>query len=579
MTMTRSKIFPGAVRLLGMLGLALAIAACGDDPTGPAENTEGPAPTVASIEPTSGTVGTDLRISGTNFRTGATVRIGTFDATGIDVTDGSEVFATVPSGVTADEVYDVTVTNTDGTTVTLARAFTAVAPTLSFVNGATKPSGSSGSTVILEGAAFGDAQGAGRVLFSDGAGGTVEASIASADDWTDTFILTTVPAGADSGPVLVESGTGPSESLPFTLASAATFSPSTIAWTESQHLPVAVSGHSATFVSVDDATGETVEHVYVVGGSSNDSIPVADVRYNVIGSTGHVATWQSGTALGSGVTHHATVAATPFNSKAPGSGYLFVMGGVDEKGGQPVDVIRRIPLSQDGSTQASEIAGTLPAPLHSFGAVVFRSTIYIAGGATTDDVPVSTVYRAAIDTLGNLGPWEELDALPEARAHHQIVGFGGFLYAIGGDSAAVSIDDANFSQNETKLSTVAHARIDLRSGLLQSGWTVSGNAMQKSRSKHVAFAAGGSLFLSSGLYAAAGTGSSENIYASINSDGTIGSFNGATGSNTLLSVGGTNLFNTNGIAYVDANGVAHVMVLGGDDVNNPGQKTDKVIFY
>ena len=558
--------------------LGLLVTACGDNPTAP-EDTQGPAPTVASIEPTSGTVGTDLRISGMNFRNGATVRIGTFDATGIDVTSGSEIFATAPAGITAGTVYDVTVTNADETTVTLSQAFTAVAPTLSFVNGATRPSGNSGSTVILEGAAFGDVQGPGRVLFSDGADGTVEASIASADDWSDTFILTTVPSGADSGPVLVETGTGESESLPFTLASAATFSPSTIAWTESQALPVAVSGHSATFVPIDDALGETVQHVYSIGGSSSDSIPLGDVRYNVIGSDGHVATWQSATSLTSGTTHHAAVVATPFNSKAPGSGYLFVMGGVEEKEGQPVDAIRRISLNQDGSTGVAEIAGTLPAPLHSFGAVVFRSTIYIAGGATTDNVPVATVYRAAIDTLGNLGSWEELDALPEARAHHQLVGFGGFLYAVGGDSAAVSIDDPNFSQNANKLSTVAQARINLRSGLLQAGWTVSGSEMQKSRSKHVALAAGGSLFVSSGLYAAAGTGSSENIYASINSDGSLGSFNGATGSNTLLSVGGTNLFNTRGISYVDASGVAHVMILGGEDLNNPGEKTGKVIFY
>jgi hypothetical protein len=103
--------------------------------------------------------------------------------------------------------------------------------------------------------------------------------------------------------------------------------------------------------------------------------------------------------------------------------------------------------------------------------------------------------------------------------------------------------------------------------------------MQKSRSKHVALAAGGSLFVSSGLYAAAGTGSTENVYATINSDGTLASFGGATGSNTLLSIGGVNLYNTRGVSYVDASGVAHVMILGGDDVNDPGAKSAKVIFY
>jgi hypothetical protein len=30
---------------------------------------------------------------------------------------------------------------------------------------------------------------------------------------------------------------------------------------------------------------------------------------------------------------------------------------------------------------------------------------------------------------------------------------------------------------------------------------------------------------------------------------------------------------------VDASGVAHVMILGGDDVNDPGTKSAKVMFY
>lgn len=565
-------------RTLSMVAVCGLIVACSDDPTGPA--TDGPAPTVSAVEPSTGTVGTELRVTGANFRSGAAVQVGSFTATGVAVSSSTEIFATVPAGVVAGTPYDVTVANTDGTSVVFAQAFTAVAPTLDFVNGATKPSGNSGSTVIVEGKAFGDVQGSGKVLFSDGAGGTVEATIASADDWTDTFILTTVPSGADSGPIVVETATGQSEALEFTLTEAATFSPSAIAWQETQALPVAVSGHGAVFVPIDDATGATVQYVHVTGGSSNDSIPTSEVHYNTIQSDGSVsATWETGTALASGRTHHAVVAATPFNSKAPGSGFLFVMGGVESKGGQPVASISRIALNDDGTTGMPEASGTLPVPLHSFGAVVFRSTVYIAGGATTDDVPVANVYRAAIDTLGNLGAWEELTPLPHARAHHQFVGFGGFLYVAGGDSAAVSIDDPDFTQNETKLATVVHARIDLRSGLLSGGWTVSPNEMQKSRSKHVALAAGGSLFMSSGLYAAAGTGSSENVYATINADGTIGSFAGATGDNTLLSVGGVNLFNTRGITYVDASGVAHVMILGGDDVNDPGNKSPKVIFY
>jgi len=68
----------------------------------------------------------------------------------------------------------------------------------------------------------------------------------------------------------------------------------------------------------------------------------------------------------------------------------------------------------------------------------------------------------------------------------------------------------------------------LRTGDL-AAWTINASAMTKSRTKHTALAAGGNLFVSSGLYAAAGTGSTENISAQINSDGTVTSFGGQQG--------------------------------------------------
>ena len=102
----------------------------------------------------------------------------------------------MPAGVTADISYSVAVRNADGTQVTMPQAFIAVAPVLQFVNSATKPSGNTNSTVILEGQAFGDAQGTGQVLFSNGSGGTIAATIADPGDWTNTFIVTTVPSSS-----------------------------------------------------------------------------------------------------------------------------------------------------------------------------------------------------------------------------------------------------------------------------------------------------------------------------------------------------------------------------------------------
>ncbi len=562
----------GNVSVLAIL--ALVGAACGDDGIKP----DGPPPVILSVAPATGTAGTELHIVGTDFRSGASVTVGGLPSPQVDVVGGGDVFAIVPEGVEVDVTYYVEVRNTDGTSDDAPAAFIAVAPTLSFVNSATKPSGNVGSTVIIEGDAFGDVQGTGQVYFGDGVtSARLPATIASADDWTNTFIVTTVPSGAVDGPVSVVTATGESGSLPFKVTQNAVFSPSAIEWAETTSLPEALSGHAAAWVPIDDALDNTVQRAYVVGGTRENGELSAQVHHAVIQESGGVDPWVSATGLTEPRAFAAVVAATPFNSKVPGSGRLFTIGGIDDTG-SPVTTVYSMELDEEGNLGEATASTALPTALRSVGAVVFRSYIYLAGGATTGDDPVTTVYRAAIDTLGALGPWEPLQALPAGRAGHGFQSFGGYLYAVGGDGAAVGPHDAG-TQQQSRTDQVVYARINLRNGELMGDWAVNGASLGKVRSKHSALAAGGNMFVSAGLYAAATTGSSENTYAQINSDGTVGSFSGATGSNTLQSIGAGNLFNHAAIAYVDGSGVAHVMVLGGDSVNNPGARSAGVFFY
>jgi hypothetical protein len=523
-------------------------------------------------------VGTELHIVGSDFRTGASVTVGDIPVSRVDVTGAGDIFAVVPEGVMRDSVYDVVVRNTDETSVTMAAAFTAIAPILRFVNSATKPSGNVGSTVIIEGDAFGDEQGSGQIHFGDGiTGARIPASIASPDDWTNTFIVTTVPSGAESGPITVTTAMGDSESLHFNVTQNAVFSPSTINWTETTAMPEELSGHAALYVPIDDATGVTIERAYVVGGARLNGELSAQVHHAVIQETGGLEPWVSGSSLTQPVAFGAVVAATPFNSKVPGSGRIFSVGGIDDSG-SPVSTVYSMELDADGNLGPAVAETALPTALHSPGAVVFRSHIYLTGGATTADEPVATVYRATIDTLGAIGPWEQLPSLPSARAGHGFQSFGGYLYVVGGDGGAVPPHDAA-TNKQSRTDELVYARVNLRTGDLQGDWTVNAASLGKARSKHSALAAGGSMFVTAGLYSAATTGSSENTFAQINSDGSVGSFGGATGSNTLQSVGAGNLFNHAAIAYTDGNGVAHVMVLGGDSVNDPGARSRKVFYY
>lgn len=560
---------------LVLLAVATLVAGCG----GSKSTSPGVPPTITSISPLTGTVGTELAITGADFRAPVTVTVGSLTADSVDVSNATTIYALVPSGVAAGTNYDVHVSDGSGS-ATGPQPFEAVAPTLSYVNGATRPSGNPGSTVILEGDAFGDHQGTGQVLFSNGAGGTLAATIASPDDWTNTFIVTTLPSGAGTGPVVVTTGTGTSDSLTFTVTSNATFSPSTIGWTATTSLPVGVSGHAAVFANVGgDSSSQNL--VYVIGGADSTYVPLADVVYAPVQGSGQLGAWTSTASLPTPIAFEAAVAATPANSRIKNAaGYLYVLGGATDASGTPTATIMRGTLDSLGAVAAWTTLGTsLPVPLHSLGAVIFRGDLYIEGGATTGNAPQAAVFRSRIDSTGALGPWQSQPSLPFARAYAPLSQFGGYLYVWGGDSTAVTPNDSSYTQNATKLNQITFAKINLRTGDLTGPWVVNSTTLTKAVAKHTAVIAGGTVLVTGGLYNGAGSGSSEESYAQINSDGTVASLNGATGSHTISSAGGGNLFNQAALTYIDASGVAHVLVLGGDDVNKPGKKHAQVWYY
>lgn len=534
------------------------------------------APTITRVTPPLGTSGTRLTIAGTHFRAGAVVLLDTLTADSITVAADTLVFASVPAGdTTAGVSYVITVRNPDGSKAVKPSGFQVSAPVLTFLNGASQPSGVIGSAVVLEGLAFSDQQSDGQVLFSDGAGGTIPAPIASPSDWTNSAILAVVPSGAATGPVTVQTASGTSDSVTFSVLSPASFAPTAMAWTGTTTLPVGLSGHAA----VAGRLGDSGQFVYVIGGADSSGAPRADVLFTTIQGGGQLGDWTPTAPLPTPTAFASAVMATPANSRIrhrPGS--LYVLGGITRAGGDPVATVFQGALSADGSVMAWSGTG-LPAPLQSARAVILGGDIYIAGGSTTGNTPVATVYRARIDSLGVLGAWQQEPSLPGARSYAGLAAWGEYLYAFGGDSGAVAPDDATAGTG-TKLSQIAYAQVDPLTGdLVNTSWTVNGTSLAQAVSKHTAVIAGGTVLITGGLYQGAAAGSTEESYAALNGDGSVGSLTTLTGSHTIASAGGQALFNHAAVSYVDDNGVAHVIILGGDDVNAPGTKRAEVWVY
>src|ERR1039458_10202848 len=164
----------------------------------------GPAPTVTSVSPNSGTTagGTAVTITGANFAVGATVTFGSASATNVVVVSGTQITATTPAG-SAGAVM-VTVSNPGGQSGALAGAFTYIAPpTVTSVSPNTGPV-AGGTAVTLTGTNF--AAGA-TVTF----GGTAATNVVVVNG---TTITATTPAhAAGSVAVTVTNSNGLSGNL------------------------------------------------------------------------------------------------------------------------------------------------------------------------------------------------------------------------------------------------------------------------------------------------------------------------------------------------------------------------------
>ncbi|MBI3363355.1 MAG: hypothetical protein HY033_00435 [Ignavibacteriae bacterium] len=577
--MERKSLFTLIIGGLLSIATVLSLAGCNND--GGISGPTGSQPSILTIHPDSGNVGTLVEITGANFDSGATVIFGRWAAQSVVYVSSTTLLAYASDSIRSDSVYDIQVTNPGGKSALRSHAYKGVVPLLQAVNGVSRPSGNIGSTVIFEGKSFGDLLGKGTVYFSDASGNPVPAAVTLAENWTNEFIVSTVPSGAASGPVWIQTPTGKSGSFAFTIIQAATFSPSLISWTQTQPLPDSSQGHSAVFLTIQSGASAG-NLIYVTGGADGSVHPRTTVAYAPVSGSGQLGSWVSATGIPNPRAFHGAVVATPYNAliDTTVAGYLYVIGGIDTSG-RPTNTVYRGTVSNDQSVSSWVQVATLSVPLHSMGVTIFRSWLYIAGGATTGNAPRQEVYRARIQQDGSLGSWESQPSLSYPRAYAPLVQFAGVLYVVGGDTGTVAPGVNTLTS--TRMDQIHYNFLDLRTGVLKnSSWTLNGAGLIKPVTKHTAVMAGGTILVSGGIYQGAINSSTEHQYASINVDGSIGSFNGATGSHTIAGsggVGGVPFFNHAAISYVDASGMAHVVILGGNNVGNPALPVPNTYYY
>ncbi|HWZ96562.1 MAG TPA: IPT/TIG domain-containing protein [Candidatus Dormibacteraeota bacterium] len=164
------------------------------------------APSITSLSPQRGPVGTLVTISGQNFGAsqGSVLFNGTTNVYANPSTwTDTQIVVPVPDGATTGAIYVITsIGNSNG-------VYFAVG-TLPSINNMDPQRGPSGTTVTITGQYFGATQGNGTVLFS----GTTNV-YANPSTWSDTQIVVSVPDGATTSQVYVGTSAGWSNGVYF----------------------------------------------------------------------------------------------------------------------------------------------------------------------------------------------------------------------------------------------------------------------------------------------------------------------------------------------------------------------------
>jgi hypothetical protein len=169
------------------------------------------------------------------------------------------------------------------------------------------------------------------------------------------------------------------------------------------------------------------DHIYVLSGYSG--YYERTVYMATINPDGSLGAWQvasNGLPPGQERATHATVV---FDN------YLYVLGGLDSTGASLASVWRA-PIQSDGDlgpwVQEDE---SLPVSLFRCGVIRDGNSIIVTGGRSDEvaDLTLRRIYRTTLQADGHLSQWQNLgDLLPEGRAEHIALVDQGKLYVIGG---------------------------------------------------------------------------------------------------------------------------------------------------
>ena len=415
-------------------------------------------------------------------------------------------------------------------------------PSVLNVNNSTNPSSPVRLPIEINGSGFLGSPG--QVVFTQSSTGIKATVGPNASGWSDTGIVVAVPAGNGTSSftlpgtiaVTVVTKGGTSNAVNVDLVQTLTFDVNNVTWSTTSPLPSALTGVRAVAVPVND----TSAYVVVTGGYDGTG-NTTTVLSNTIAADGTLgANWQSitTTPLPLSRAHHGMAEADPGNSLVPvDKRFIYVIGGqensTDTPGGTSTVFMASVDSTTGGLGTWTQLPKNLPESLVGPAVAIFNGYIYVVGGLRPDGTPSPNVYSAQVNSDGTLGAWTtSTNPYPVGISFATAFGFAGKLYVLDGDI------NSSMDPNQQSNSGVKDVRFATARNGLVGNWTATSQTI-KSRDKHITWTAFGQVIDAEGVYQGS-PGSMELERSVVQSDNTLGSFNGITSSVNQI---GANVYN------------------------------------
>jgi hypothetical protein len=224
--------------------------------------------------------------------------------------------------------------------------------------------------------------------------------------------------------------------------------------------PVSYAAGANLFATDRLAASATVlnGYMYIAGGcttTTDCTTATTDVQYSLIGADGSLGAWSTATNV--------LPAARAWGKLVAVGGYLYYIGGQDSTPTTQSTVYYdgtfssgNITAAWSTATKALGDTGSGATALTKFGVAVWNSRIYVVGGVNTTPANVSTVYISPqLSSGGNISSnWTSSTAFNVARRAPAVTAYANNLYLFGGDDGTNYFNDVQYSQINSSNGTV-----------------------------------------------------------------------------------------------------------------------------